>query len=119
MMNDETETTQTQPARGTPVDGSAAQTRVTGEELARALTQIEARKEAEAQRLAGTIPLGQAVAELGLKVTPEELLAEVPIFAAETGLACRRTRHGILIPESPAPSSAPRQARNRPAIRHP
>jgi hypothetical protein len=54
-----------------------AEERVTSEELTRALARIEARKEQEAQHTAVTIPLGQAVEELGLAATPEEIFAEV------------------------------------------
>lgn len=51
----------------------AANVRVTPEELAAALARLEARQgERE-----GTIPLGDAVQELGLNATPEELLHEI------------------------------------------
>ncbi len=51
----------------------AAQVRVTPQELAEALARLEARQgERE-----GTIPLGDAVQELGLSATPEELLREI------------------------------------------
>ena len=56
---------------------TASQTRVTPEELAQALAAIETRKQAEVSRLAGTIPISQAVSELNLDSTPEEILAEV------------------------------------------
>ena len=52
---------------------SAAQVRVTPEELAAAITRLEARQGG----LDGTIPLGEAVQELGLNTTPEELLREI------------------------------------------
>ncbi len=52
---------------------SAAQVRVTPEELAAALARLEARQGG----LEGTIPLGDAVQELGLNTTPEELLREI------------------------------------------
>ncbi len=55
----------------------ASQERVTGAELTQAMARIEARRQAEAKRPAGTVPLGQAVEEMDLAVTPEELLAEV------------------------------------------
>lgn len=55
----------------------AAQVRVTAEELARAVARYQARREEAAQRLEGTLTLGEAVQELGLDMTPEELLAEV------------------------------------------
>lgn len=56
---------------------AAAQTRVTPEELAHAIASLEARR-LDAERLqAGTIPIGEAVRELNLDATPEEVLAEV------------------------------------------
>lgn len=51
----------------------AAQVRVTPEELAAAVTALQIRKEGQP----GTIAIGDAVEELGLDVTPEEVLAEV------------------------------------------
>ena len=47
--------------------------RVTPEELAAAITALQIRKEGQP----GTIAIGDAVEELGLDVTPEEVLAEV------------------------------------------
>ena len=58
---------------------SAPQARVTPQELSDALAAIEARKQAEASRLAGTIPIEQAVSELHLDSSPEELWAEVQV----------------------------------------
>ncbi len=51
--------------------------RVTPEELSQALSAIEARKQREASRLAGTIPISDAVTELNLDTTSEEIWAEV------------------------------------------
>ncbi len=51
----------------------AANVRVTPEELAAAVTALQIRKEGQP----GTIAIGDAVEELGLDVTPEEVLAEV------------------------------------------
>ncbi len=51
----------------------AAKVRVTPEELAAAVTALQIRKEGSP----GTIAIGDAVEELGLDVTPEEVLAEV------------------------------------------
>ena len=67
---------------------SLTQRRVTPEELTRALAAIEARKqevarrqqaeqEAEQEYLAKTIPVDEAVQELNLEATPEEIWAEV------------------------------------------
>lgn len=55
----------------------AAQVRVKAEELAQALAAIELRRQEEARRLEGTVVIGDAVQELQLDVTPDELLAEV------------------------------------------
>jgi len=55
----------------------AAQVRVTPEELAAAITRLEARKDAGQRHTAGTIPIGEAVQQLGVDTTPEEVLAEV------------------------------------------
>lgn len=88
-------------------DNPAAHERVTSGELTQALTQIEARKEAEAQRLAGTIPLGQAVEDLGLEVTPEELLAEVRALR-QSAKPSRAEQPSVASPgiaEPPPPSS--------------
>lgn len=61
----------------TPDTLSAAQTRVTPEELAHAIATLEARR-LDAERVqAGTIPIGEAVRELNLDATPEEVLTEV------------------------------------------
>jgi len=62
---------------------SAAQVRVTPEELATAVSRIEARKDTDQRRADGTIPIGEAVQQLGLGVTPEEVLAEVQAARAQ------------------------------------
>ncbi len=62
---------------------SAAQVRVTPEELAAALSQIEGRKEAGQRHADGTIPIGEAVQQLGIDTTPEEVLAEVQALRRE------------------------------------
>jgi len=55
----------------------AAQTRVKAEELARAIARIEARRQEEARRLEGTMLIGDAIKDLQLDATPDEILAEV------------------------------------------
>lgn len=55
----------------------AAQVRVTAEEFARAVARHQARREEAAKHLEGTVSLGEAVQELNIDITPEELLAEV------------------------------------------
>lgn len=55
----------------------AANVRVTAEELTQALTAVEAKSEERSRQLADTISLGDAVQQLGLQVSAEELLAEI------------------------------------------
>ncbi len=76
----------------------ASQVRVTAEELARAVARSQARREAAAQRLEGTLTIGEAVQELGLDVTPEELLAEVQAERAvqQTPPGAAKPRWGIV-----------------------
>ena len=61
----------------------AAQVRVTPEELATALSRIEARKDAGQRQVDGTIPIGEAMQQLGVDATPEEVLAEVQAIRQE------------------------------------
>lgn len=58
-------------------NSAAAHARVTPEELAQAVARIEARQAEQARREAATIPIGQAVEELGLGIAPEDILAQV------------------------------------------
>ena len=67
----------------------AEQERVTPEELARALASIETCRQAEAARLAGTIPINQAVSELHLDSTSGEIWAEVQAQRAKAIAAQR------------------------------
>jgi len=60
-----------------PSQNPSGAPRVTLEELNAALAAIEARKQAEAAHLAGTIALDQAVSELHLDSTPDEIWTEV------------------------------------------
>jgi len=69
----------------------AAQVRVTPQELAEALARLEARQ-SESE---GTIRLGDAVQELGLSATPEELLREI-----EAGRAQHQARHQAIPPRT-------------------
>src|SRR5688572_5980000 len=59
------------------IETPASQVRVTAQELAQALAAIEARKEAETQQKADTISLGEAIRQLDINATPEELLEAV------------------------------------------
>ena len=72
---------------------NAAQERVTPDELAKAVAAMEARRDAETRHQTNTIPLGEAVRQLGLDATPEELLSEV--------------RHQRAQRETPSPSPSP------------
>jgi len=67
----------------------AEQERVTPEELSQALASIETRRQAEAGRLAGTIPIDQAVSELHLDSTSDEIWAEVQAQRAKAIAAQR------------------------------
>ncbi len=69
----------------------ASQARVTPAELSEALAAIESRKQAEASRLAGTIPIEQAVSELHLDSSPEEIWAEVQTQREKMRTEERRT----------------------------
>ena len=63
----------------------AAQTRVTAQELADAVAALEARKEETARREHNTIAIGEAVQQLELEATPDEILAEVRALRARQG----------------------------------
>ncbi len=84
-----------------PENVGAAQVRVTAEEFARAVARHQARREEAAQKLEGTVSLGEAVQELNIDITPEELLAEVQAARAEAQVAHvapqvrRRPRWGL------------------------
>ena len=67
---------------------SAAQVRVTPQELAAAIARLEARQGENE----GTIPLGDAVQELGLNATPEELLREIEAGRARQHESLHRTQ---------------------------
>jgi len=68
----------------------AAQVRVTPEELATALSRIEAKKDAGQRHVDGTIPIGEAMQQLGVDTTPEEVLAEVQAIRQEPRKAEKR-----------------------------
>lgn len=80
MLRQQTEEVSTSPAESA---------RITPEELTQALASIEARNEAEAARLAGTIPIDQAVSELRLDSTSDEIWAEVQAQRAKAIAAQR------------------------------
>ena len=60
-----------------PPSQPAAQVRVTPEELAAAITRLEAQKDAHQCQADGTVAIGDVVDQLGLNATPEEILLEV------------------------------------------
>ncbi len=66
---------------------SVGQARVTPGELSEALAAIEARKQAEAAHLAGTIPIDQAVSDLHLDSTSDEIWAEVQALRGKAAAA--------------------------------
>jgi hypothetical protein len=80
----------------------AVEFRVSGEELVQAMAAIEARREAAAHELAETITIGEAIRELELDATPEEIRAVVQssrstqAAAAAKQRARRRWRRALL-----------------------
>ena len=83
----------------------AEQVRVSAAELVQALRTVDESKEAEARLHADTIPLGQAIAALGVTYTPEEVLealqahrARQDQLTAQTALHPKRRRmaRGVL-----------------------
>jgi hypothetical protein len=76
--------------QATPDNDHAESVRVTAEELAQALAAVETRRADEQQRTADTIALGEAIRQLDLDVTPEELLAEVSIRRREVQQSANR-----------------------------
>ncbi len=71
---------------------SAAQYRVSAQELSHVVGIIQARKEAEARQRANTVALGEAVEQLGLEMTPDELLAEIRADRARRSGSARPKR---------------------------
>lgn len=71
---------------------SAAQYRVSAQELSHVVNIIQARKEAEARQRANTVALGEAVEQLGLEMTPDELLAEIQADRARRSGSSRPKR---------------------------
>lgn len=86
----------------TPKAGEAARVRVTTRELADAMASLQARKEAAARRMEGSIPLGEAIQELQLDATPEELLAEVQAQRARVPKPARSSVWAMLAALVPA-----------------
>jgi len=61
--------------------------RVTPEELALAAASLERKREGETRKLGETVPLAEAIEQLGLNLTAEELGPEVEAIRAERALA--------------------------------
>ncbi len=74
-----------------PVE-SAAEYRVNAQELSHVVHIIQARKEAEARHQANTVALKDAVEQLGLDMTPDQLLAEIQAERARRFGASRPKR---------------------------
>ncbi len=92
-----------------------SQARVTPEELTQALAAIESRKQAEASRLAGTIPIGDAIADLHLDSTPEDIWAEVQAQRAKADAAQARSADADTTRRARRPQAkAAEQARQQP-----
>lgn len=75
------------PAESSVPPVSVAQARVTPDELSQALAAIEARRQAEAN----TIPIDQAVSDLHLDSTSDEIWAEVLVLRAKTAATEHQT----------------------------
>lgn len=68
---------QEQEFQPSPWPVPASETRVTPDELTAAVAALEQKREEQARHLQGTLTLGEAVSELHLDATPDDLLAEV------------------------------------------
>ncbi len=98
----------------TPRPSNLGKARVTPQELSAALAAIESRKQAEASLLAGTIPIEDAVSDLHLDSTPEEIWAEVNAQRqkqAQEKLAREQAR--LAVPTAPKQFIAPARVKNR------
>jgi hypothetical protein len=85
---------QTEP-QNTQISGSpsAAQTRVTPQELAEAVAKMEARREAELQQCAETITIGEALHTLGISASEEEMLTEVETLRRQRARAAQQANY--------------------------
>lgn len=88
---------------------SVAQARVTPDELAQALAAIEARRQAEAAHLAGTIPIDQAVSDLHLDSTSDEIWEEVKAQRTKTAAAQQKPVAYAAPPQAVAPPQVRRR----------
>ncbi len=74
---------------------SPATVYVTAAELSQAMTAIEARREAEAARQVNKISVEEAVRDLSLDVTPEELLAQIQAQRTAAENAAQRRQQAL------------------------
>lgn len=109
MINHEPQTEQPTPA---------GQIRLQPDELSRALAAIEQHKQEEAQRLARTIPIEEAVSALSIDATPEEIWAEVQAQRAaeaqRTAEASAQQAQSTPIPQRQARTVTQARGRRRP-----
>lgn len=89
----------------------AAQIRVTSEELAQAINALEAREDEAARHLAGTVPIGEVVAELKLEATPEEVWAQVQRQRAQAAQEEAARVRQAAVPVVPVTRDVQRRAR--------
>ena len=87
---------------------NAAQERVGADELARAIAAIEGRRQEQAKGLAGTLSIGEAVRELDLDATPDEVWAEVRAQRAQV----QTPTPAASVPPAPAPPPLPQSLGN-------
>jgi hypothetical protein len=89
--------------RGTTAAGSQ---RVTSDELTEALSALEARREEETRRVQSTLSIDEAVRDLGLDVTPEEVWKQIEAHRTEKA---RQAAHEDEAHQKaqPAPASGP------------
>lgn len=96
----------TEEQKHDPQHSAAASARVTPEELAQALACIEARQAEQAKQQKATIPIGQAVKELGLNAAPEEILAEIQAQRDQNALRMTDRLPDVLPPMATTPVPA-------------
>lgn len=66
-----------------PPEQPAGQVRVKKEEFARALAALEARRQAEAQELEGTVVIGDVLQQLQINLPADEILQEIEALHTE------------------------------------
>ncbi len=81
--------------------------RVTAEEFIAAINMLEARKNEEAQKLAGTVDVEETIRELGIDASPDELLAEVQAQRAKKLAELKARQEAMKPPPTPFQQSYP------------